>query len=211
MKQEVLLNPIVDPRITSCPICRIISRYFYIRSIKNRSDILLRISNKSAAMDTRTTFILMFTCFFGGEKSIATSFFPDFTLGNFSIAGTNFPCRGNRNEQRCFDDADRCILRLYWCDTIIDCPNAFDENPAFCKQSWSERCTEEEKGGKPFEIDYCENGMCITECDRCDGRYLDCTDGSDEKDFQTCVFEILPTIKGDCSSYRQQPNPRDIK
>lgn len=33
---------------------------------------------------------------------------------------------------------------------------------------------------KGFEVAKCVNGMCITECDVCDGQFLDCSDFSDE-------------------------------
>ncbi|PIK62642.1 hypothetical protein BSL78_00434 [Apostichopus japonicus] len=113
-------------------------------------------------------------------------------------------CTGSTYEIPCFGDSNCCIYSSYFCDTIIDCPNGFDEQPHICANIWKTTCDKEAKFNhvKPFELAQCDDGMCITECDVCDGYYLDCTDGSDE-DPELCNSDSRPAIQGDCTQFRQ--------
>ncbi|XP_071811875.1 uncharacterized protein [Apostichopus japonicus] len=154
-------------------------------------------------MDIRNTVLVVCLCTLEGAHCLSLGFGLDFNIRNtdFNIKGERFNCTGRPNQFPCFDEDDSCIFMFFFCDTIIDCPNGFDENPFFCSNAWQERCRlEEAEQTKPFDLAYCENGMCITECDVCDGNYLDCTDGSDE-DPELCNSDSRPTIQGDCSHY----------
>ncbi|KAJ8017824.1 Low-density lipoprotein receptor-related protein 1 [Holothuria leucospilota] len=113
-------------------------------------------------------------------------------------------CTGDGYEFQCGDEFNSCIYGFFLCDGIIDCPNGADEDSAICQADWEKLCEKERRfpNAKPFEMATCNNTMCITECDLCDGYYIDCADGSDE-DPVLCSGENRPQINGDCSSYRE--------
>lgn len=79
-------------------------------------------------------------------------------------------------------NAALCTVRTFVCDSIIDCPNFADENAENCRSRWNVYCAiiTKPNNRKPFNAAFCDNGMCITECDVCDGRFFDCSDASDE-------------------------------
>ncbi|XP_033125501.1 low-density lipoprotein receptor-like [Anneissia japonica] len=75
-----------------------------------------------------------------------------------------------------------CIEPKFECDSIIDCLDASDED--HCQKQHAEYCANGFEGkilhGKPMEKFQCDDGMCIEDCRRCNGR-AECVDKSDEK------------------------------
>ncbi|KAJ8047745.1 hypothetical protein HOLleu_06820 [Holothuria leucospilota] len=118
--------------------------------------------------------------------------------------GKNTPCFGTPYEFHCDEVNNSCIFSYFRCDGIIDCPNGADEDPAISEADWAKMCERENRSSKfkPFKMATCNNTMCITECDLCDGYYLDCVDGSDE-DPALCNGDNKPQLVGDCTLYRQ--------
>ncbi|XP_071824383.1 uncharacterized protein [Apostichopus japonicus] len=151
-----------------------------------------------------TVFLVVVTCL--SFLKLSTGQFPNFNPQerNLTVKGNCQSCTGSTYEIPCFGDSNCCIYSSYFCDTIIDCPNGFDEQPHICANIWKTTCDKEAKFNhvKPFELAQCDDGMCITECDVCDGYYLDCTDGSDE-DPELCNSDSRPAIQGDCTQFRQ--------
>lgn len=145
----------------------------------------------------------------------AVSFFDFGNIANsgFVLKGFTIPCgRNERFEYQCGDVDNSCIYSFFQCDGVIDCPNGADENGKDCETEWEELCANEIGNfpkKKPFKTASCQNGMCITECDMCDGYYIDCADGSDEAP-DLCFGENRPQIVGNCTSYRNSyPIPTD--
>ncbi|RZB41729.1 basement membrane-specific heparan sulfate proteoglycan core protein, partial [Asbolus verrucosus] len=101
--------------------------------------------------------------------------------------------------QPCYS-GDRCILRSQLCDGRVDCNDMSDET----------NCPSTSDGGCTRGQFRCENGPCIGEQLRCDGK-VDCPrDSSDELD---CPFTGPPRYPGpsDGLNLKTYPNAQEIK
>ncbi|PIK62641.1 hypothetical protein BSL78_00433 [Apostichopus japonicus] len=91
------------------------------------------------------------------------------------------------------------------CDSTVNCDNFIDESD--CDDEWLDNCLIDINdiilGIKPFRLFQCTDGMCINECQVCDGVYMDCVDGSDEHP-EKCKIESNRPNPQRCANYNRR-------